>query len=372
MDAEAPSSGPPSPGSARSDPVPELSVVVPTANRPDSVERLLRALAAQTIAPARYEVLLTDDGSEPPVAPRVAQMELPFRVECNWQPRRGPAAARNRAIAKARAPILLILNDDAGPPPDLLERHLAAHRRSPSPRAWLGEFPFAPECSTPLAIALTRLQLLFPFEQMRRDGPNPGLFFWTCNLSVPRQAVLDAGGFDEEFERPICEDVELGYRLAKRGVAVHFLADAACLHHHQVDAVWFERRQLELGRHMVKLWRRHRDPLLLPWIRATRGDEELLALALESRLRTDGRAFRATAREIDAIDRAAPLSEAAEVAAAAATLLPRVRAVNDGALRLGLLAGLRGWTAPAAWGWLDALPERSRAAAPSAPAAVTR
>ena len=336
--------------------VPDLSVIVPTAGRPEAIVRLLKGLACQTLPAARFEVVVTDDGTQPPVAPRLAGLGLPYRFECEWQPRRGPAAARNRAVAKARAPLLVILNDDAGPPPDLLERHLAAQRGSPAPRAWLGGFDFAPECRTPFAVAITRLGVVFPYDRMRRDGPNPGRFFWTCNLSVPRAAVVEAGGFDEGFDQPICEDVELGYRLEKRGVAVHYLPDAACQHHHRVDVDWFCRRQIELGRGMVKLWRTHRDPELLPWIRSARGDETLLALGIEASASAAGAAYRAIARAIDAVDHAAPRDRAAEVESAATALEPRIRRVNEDALRLGLLAGLRGWSAAQALEWLDSLP----------------
>jgi GT2 family glycosyltransferase len=344
----------------------DVSVVVPTAGRPDLIVRLLEALARQTLPADRFEVVVTDDGSDPPVAPRLAQLALPYRLECEWQPRSGPAAARNRAIAKARGRLLVILNDDAGPPPDLLERHVAAHAESNVARAFLGGFDFAPDCETPFAVAVTRLGLVFPFHELDRAGPNGGRFFWTCNLSVPRQAVLDAGGFDASFTRPICEDVELGVRLEQRGVRVHFLGGAPCLHHHRVDVEWFARRQVELGVWMVHTWRKHGDPALLPWLAFSNGDATRLAALLELGAATRGRQFESLVREIAAVDVGLRGAPAAGVPfdRAVAAIESRVRSLNEELIRLGLFAGLTRRTSEQAWEWLAALPSLTTLVAP--------
>jgi GT2 family glycosyltransferase len=329
-------------------PVPDVSVIVPTSGRPEAIARLLAALSRQTLPADRFEVIVTDDGTEPPVDPQPLRRSLPFVLEWSWQRRAGPAAARNRAIERARGRFLVILNDDAGPPADLLARHLAAQERSAAPRALLGGFDFAPKCATPFADAITRMGIVFPFDQMRKSGGNPGRFFWTCNLSVPRDAVVAAGGFDESFTKPICEDVELGLRLEKAGILVHWLEGEACLHHHRVDATWLAKRQVELGRGMVQLWRKHGDPELLPWLRQTRGDAELLAAALEREATAAGSAFLALARAIDAD---------VEVGSADCRALEtRIREVHEPALAVGLFAGLRGWDSERTWAWLAGLP----------------
>lgn len=320
--------------------VPELSVVVPTHGRPDSLVRLLRALARQTMRADRFEVLVTDDGSRPSVVPIVRQLAVPYALECEWQAQGGPGAARNRAIAKARGRLLLILNDDAGPCDDLLEKHLAAHGDG-APRAVLGDFPYAPEADSALARACAKLGLVFPYALLQRDAPNGGNFFWTCNLSVPRRSVLDAGGFDESFRDPICEDVELGHRLAARGVGVWYLPGAPCLHHHLLDTEAFVRRQIDLGRGMVRLWRKHRDPALLPGMARARGDEAALATAFEKELRARAIGFEPLAAEIAALDRRPGVTPPSEMAEAAVKIEQRVGWLSQTAIWLGCYAGLR-------------------------------
>ncbi|HET6162479.1 MAG TPA: glycosyltransferase [Planctomycetota bacterium] len=320
--------------------VPDLSVIVPTHGRPDAIVRLLRALARQTLPARRFEVLVTDDGSRPSVVPVVRELSVPYALACEWQPQGGPGAARNRAIAKARGRVLLILNDDAGPCDDLLAKHLAAHGDG-APRAWLGDFPYAPEADSALARACTRLALVFPFAALQRDAPNGGNFFWTCNVSVPRRSVLDAGGFDESFRDPICEDVELGLRLAAHGVGVWYLQNAPCLHHHLLDTEAFVRRQIDLGRGMVRLWRKHRDPALLPGMARAQGDEAALAAALERELVARAIGFEPLAAEIAALDRLPGATPPSVMAEAAVKIEQRVGWLSQTAIWLGCYAGLR-------------------------------
>jgi GT2 family glycosyltransferase len=285
-------------------------------------------------------VVVTDDGSRPSVVPVVRELSVPYALACEWQPQGGPGAARNRAIAKARGRLLLILNDDAGPCDDLLARHLAAHGDG-APRAWLGDFPYAPEADSALARACTRLGLVFPFAALQRDAPNGGNFFWTCNLSVPRPSVLDAGGFDESFRDPICEDVELGLRLAARGVGVWYLPGAPCLHHHLLDTEALVRRQIDLGRGMVRLWRKHRDPALLPGMARAQGDETALAAAFERELAARAIGFEPLVAEIAALDRVPGTATPAALAEAAVKIEQRVGWLSQTATWLGCYAGLR-------------------------------
>jgi len=333
--------------------VPELSVVVPTHGRPEAIVRLLRALARQTLPAQRFEVLVTDDGSRPSVVPIVRELAVPYALQCEWQPQGGPGAARNRAIAKARGRVLVILNDDAGPCDDLLAKHLAAHGDG-APRAFLGDFPYAPEADSALARATTKLGLLFPFAALQHGAPNAGNFFWTCNLSVPRQSVLDAGGFDESFRDPICEDVELGLRLAARGVGVWYLPGAPCLHHHLLDTEALVRRQIDLGRGMVRLWRKHRDPALLPGMARARGDETALAVAFERELAARAIGFEPLAAEIAALDRVPGTATPAALAEAAVKIEQRVGWLSQTATWLGCYAGLRELEKSAERRWLAA------------------
>ena len=108
--------------------VPQVSVVIPTRDRPDHVRLAVEAAAAQE--DVDVEVLVVDDGSRPDVWERVAALEGgPVRV-FRHETSRGVSAARNTAIAHATAPWLAFLDDDDLWAPRKLAEQLATATRS--------------------------------------------------------------------------------------------------------------------------------------------------------------------------------------------------------------------------------------------------
>ena len=327
-------------GSGGSGTTPEVSVIVPSYGRPDLLRALFENLKGQTLDPARFEVVVTDDGTEPPLEGSLSNVHVPYSLKILKQENRGPAAARNRAIRDARGRYLLILNDDAVPAPDLLERHLAAQTSSPEPRAWLGRFDYDDATRTPLSDALSDARLLFPVEHMDPEGPNSGIYFWTCNISVPRDVVLAVGGFDESFAI-WSEDVELGHRLEREaGVKVWFLREGHCGHHHRIDVDWFVRRQLGIGLHMIRLYRKHGDEALHPGWKQGRNDAEWVE-ALDKEIRCRGGFQQDLVEGIRRLDRQAEaLPEGPSRSQAIQTLRESAIRLSTDCITIGLWAGL--------------------------------
>ncbi len=243
---------------------PDLSVLVPTYQRADLIAALLARLAHQTLAHERFEVIVVDDGSEPPIA---IDGDHPFHVVLLRQSNQGPAAARNLGLERCRAPLCLILNDDAIPADDLLERHLAVHAEESvrGPVAVLGTFHFSPRAvaASPFVELLDRTDLLFDFSTLKHGARGNWTQFWTCNISVPTQAIRDAGGFDPANFRDIVEDVELGYRLERRGVRVLYREDAHAFHDHVWTRETYFPRSARLGAALVRFHAKHGEPAAL-------------------------------------------------------------------------------------------------------------
>ena len=98
---------------------PEVSVVMPTYHRPVLLERCLRALLAQTLAPERFEVLVVDDGHDDLTREQVqaiaAAQPLPRIRYLRANSGRGPAVARNFGWRQASAPLIAFTDDDTIP-----------------------------------------------------------------------------------------------------------------------------------------------------------------------------------------------------------------------------------------------------------------
>lgn len=207
---------------------PELSVVIPTFGRSETVARLLESLDRQTLAPERFEVIVVDDGSPEPIAldPGAHRYRLTLLRQANA----GPGAARNRAIAAARGALCLILDDDAVPAPELLAGHLAAHAEAPPKTAILGTFQFTAQARrSPFVQVLAASSLLFDFPNRHHGKAHGWTFFWTCLLSLPT-AVLHEHPFDERFSPRGFEDVDFTLRATLAGFRNRLAQDVFVRH----------------------------------------------------------------------------------------------------------------------------------------------
>lgn len=101
---------------------PRVTVIVPTRDRPESLEQTLGALGRQTLG-ATVEVLVVQDGGRDVLGRLVARSPHARLIR---QPAAGPGAARNLGAREALAPTLCFTDDDCEPAPDWAERLEAA------------------------------------------------------------------------------------------------------------------------------------------------------------------------------------------------------------------------------------------------------
>src|SRR3954451_23899246 len=100
-----------------------VSVVVPTYRRPEQLQRCLEALAAQSLAPAEYEIIVADDADDAATRWQVAQFRRQSQRNVSYvhvTGTHGPAAARNAGWQAAAAPLIAFTDDDCLPEPDWL------------------------------------------------------------------------------------------------------------------------------------------------------------------------------------------------------------------------------------------------------------
>lgn len=230
---------------------PLISVIIPTFNRAEILQRCLAHLAAQSLSPEHFEIIVVDDGSSDATPQVLAAAAQRIALVHQRQGNLGPAAARNRALRLARGDWVLFLNDDALLEPDALAIHLAEHARRGPRSAVLGQFRMHPDYArpdSPVAHCLDRSDLIFEYARMAPDVAYDHWKFYTCNLSVQREFVLRHGGFDEGFVRMGAEDIELGLRLFRDGCRVWYRPDCVARHAHKLDAAGLARMYHFRGR----------------------------------------------------------------------------------------------------------------------------
>ncbi|MEM7309787.1 MAG: glycosyltransferase [Planctomycetota bacterium] len=304
---------------------PELSVIVPTRERPRELAQLLARLAAQDLEPARFEVIVVDDGSRKPAAAGIDAQAYPYRLKVLRREAAGPSAARNAALAVAAGEYVLFFNDDAVPAEDALRRHLAGHRCSAAPTAVLGTFTLLPRHRRDsLAEYVETSTTLFAQPEMRPGVRYHGLAFCTGNVSLPAAAVRAVGGFDTSLPYAGGEDSELGLRLERElGMRVIFDPTVRCGHDHALDVYALAKRKRAVGWAAYRVQEKHGDLGLLPaqrWPLPDEGWEELertLTATAEQRERALASIAALCAREVESGTGPAGLASVRE-------LLPRI------------------------------------------------
>ncbi len=165
--------------------LPKVTVVVPTHERETSLVLAVRSVLGQTFTD--FELLLVDDGSGADFAAMLAGPSEDVRFEViRSDENRGPAAARNLGIARARGAYIAFLDSDDIWLNDKLERQLAFMEAQPiSPRVCCTGYrvvtPFRPAGETRVSRPAVRFSDLL----------------WGCGLSPGSTMVVEKSLFDE-------------------------------------------------------------------------------------------------------------------------------------------------------------------------------
>ncbi|MEM8715125.1 MAG: glycosyltransferase family 2 protein [Cyanobacteria bacterium P01_G01_bin.4] len=107
---------------------PEVSVLIPTRNRPELVKRAIASVQAQTFT--NFEILVTIDGPDPATEAALASLDEP-RLRWIVHPvNRGLPAARSTGIQNASGEWVAYLDDDDEWMPNKLERQLTVAKKS--------------------------------------------------------------------------------------------------------------------------------------------------------------------------------------------------------------------------------------------------
>ncbi len=196
-------------------PPPEIAVVIPTRDRESRLAFALEALAAQTLDPDRFEVVVVRREEDGPLAPAPPGLRVRFLSHPGST---GAAEQRNVGWKAADAPLVAFTDDDCRPRRDWLERLVATAGAGDGEAVIQGRTEPDPD----------ELHLLYGLARSL-EVTRPG-WFETCNIAYPRPLLDRLGGFDERFPGVWGEDTDLGLRALAAGARLEFAEDAVVLH----------------------------------------------------------------------------------------------------------------------------------------------
>lgn len=235
-----------------------LSVIIPTYNRSEILQECLLKLSQQTLSASDYEILVINDGSTDDTHNIISRLQIKYELRYFQQPNRGPAAARNKGIKEAKGNILLFFGDDMLAESNLLGKHLVMHKDFDNPKeSILGFIDWDPRLHCTSLMRYLNRGPQFAYYRIKNLQDAGFDYFYSSNISLKRNFLLENGLFDEDFKYAACEDTELGYRLEQKGLKIHFCKDAIAYHHHPVLLDDFLKRAELVGRETVLLQKKH-------------------------------------------------------------------------------------------------------------------
>jgi glycosyltransferase involved in cell wall biosynthesis len=218
---------------------PQISIVVPTRDRPDRLAVCLAALERQTAAD--LEIVVVDDASRDTAAVAAVVTGAP-RARLLHGAGRGPAAARNAGVAAARAPVICFTDDDCDPVPGwaaALTARIAAGADAAAGPTRNGR-PHSVVAAAAQAVATHLAEATIDPEGRMRFAP-------TSNLAC-RAEVCATVPFDESYPLAAGEDRDWCARLVGSGRTLAFTPDALVRHHQELTPASFWRQQVRYGR----------------------------------------------------------------------------------------------------------------------------
>jgi glycosyltransferase involved in cell wall biosynthesis len=209
-----------------------VSIVIPTRNRAEKLTGCLEKLKEQDFQ--NFEVVIVDDGSSDNTK-EIVNSFPGLEIQYLYQEHIQQGAARNKGIKIARGKYIVFIGDDIYPETRWLSEHMKFHEQNKGiavlgltlwPKEWeINEFmrylaPNGPQFNYGLI----------------KDANNCGWdFFLTSNISLER-IWFEHDVFDENFRGWGYEDLELGYRLEKKGLRIVFNDKAVAYHHHYYNS----------------------------------------------------------------------------------------------------------------------------------------
>ncbi|HXE80081.1 MAG TPA: glycosyltransferase, partial [Vicinamibacterales bacterium] len=220
-----------------------FTVVVPTYGRAESLRRCLAALAAQTLPPSEWNLIVVDDGGREDLTPVIAEVRETVQVDLLRQPHSGPAAARNAGAAAATGRYLAFTDDDCAPAPGWLAAFAAGFERFPEDMLG-GSIVNGVRGNAYSEVSQALVSYLYDYY----NGNGTVRFLTSNNIAMPLDRFRSLGGFSRGFPLAAAEDRDFCERWLNAGHRMTFVPDAVVEHHHDLRFRTFWQQHFNYGR----------------------------------------------------------------------------------------------------------------------------
>jgi glycosyltransferase involved in cell wall biosynthesis len=200
-----------------------VSVVIPAYNAENTIGRCLESLMKQD-STEEYEVIVIDDGSIDSTPKIVSKFS---KVKLIKQKNAGPASARNKGASAAKGEFILFTDADCVPMKNWITEMISPFREN---REIVGVKGSYKTLQKEITARFVQLEYEDKYTYMINDDFID--FIDTYSAGFKKSVFLEMNGYDTDFPVACAEDIELSYRLSKKGYKMVFNHDAVVYHIH--------------------------------------------------------------------------------------------------------------------------------------------
>jgi GT2 family glycosyltransferase len=222
--------------------LPSFSIVIPTYSRPAELAECLRSVARLEYPRDRFEVIVVDDGSDPPLDAVVAPFRSALTLSLVRQANAGAAAARNAGAERARGEFLGFTDDDCVVEPGWLKA--LAEVLVEAPECMVGGATV--NAATGNLYSTTSQLITDVVYRYYNADPLQARFLASNNLALSTRGLREIGGFDPGFRT--AEDRDLCDRWLHRGNRIVYHPGARVRHARALNAWSFCQQHFGYGR----------------------------------------------------------------------------------------------------------------------------
>ncbi len=220
---------------------PVVSVIIPVRNRPDDIEICLKSLSEIDYPEDKLEIMVVDDASSDQTSDVVSR--FPVRL-IRLKQHKQASFCRNHAARQARGDLLAFIDSDCLADSAWLRELVPAFKdQALGALGGIVDSYFNANGLDRYEKVRSSLNVGSWFKRSQKNDP----FFYlpACNLVVRRRLFLDIGGFKEELV--VGEDVDLCWRIRKRGYHIEYRPEGRVYHKHRNSVISFCRRRFDYG-----------------------------------------------------------------------------------------------------------------------------
>lgn len=188
----------------------KVSIIVPVYQGGHPFTQCLESIRA--FAGSAWEVIVVIDGEDESAA--IVAKQFGHRV-LQLPKNGGPAKARNVGAQVASGDILFFVDADVALAPETLPQIQTLFQQDHTCDAMIGSYDDHPGAANFLSQYKNLLH-----HYTHQHGRSEASTFWGACGAIRRSVFWEVGGFDERYQQPSIEDIELGYRLRRCGYRI--------------------------------------------------------------------------------------------------------------------------------------------------------